>query len=127
MKKYLFSAALIAALCGPGAFPQNPAADNTGVNKRDRDKASPTADQAKDNKSDRQLMQEIRKSIMADKSLSTYAHNVKVIAEHGQITLKGPVHTEEERKTIEAKAVEVAGAGKVTNQIEVKPDTKASR
>ena len=127
MRKHLCSAVLLAGLCGPCAFPQNPAPDNTGVNKRDRDKAAPTADQAKENKSDRQLMQEIRKSVMADKSLSTYAHNVKIIAEHGQITLKGPVHTDEERKTIEAKATEVAGAGHVTNQIEVKPDTKASR
>ena len=59
---------------------------------------------------------------MADKSLSTYAHNVKVISEHGKVTLKGPVNTDEERNNIEAKATAVAGAGKVTNQIAVKGD-----
>ena len=67
-------------------------------------------------------MQKIRKAIVADKSLSTYGHNVKVISEHGKVTLKGPVHTEEERRNIEAKATEVAGSGNVVNQISVKGD-----
>ena len=58
---------------------------------------------------------------MDDKTLSTYAHNVKVIAQDGQVTLKGPVRTEEEKKTVEAKATEVAGAGHVTNQISIAP------
>jgi osmotically-inducible protein OsmY len=56
---------------------------------------------------------------MDDKSLSTYAHNVKVIAQDGQVTLKGPVRSENEKKTVEAKAVEVAGAGHVSNQITI--------
>ena len=30
---------------------------------------------------------------MDDKTLSTCAHNVKVIAQDGQVTLKGPVRT----------------------------------
>jgi len=129
----MFTRILLTAVVGVasvGAYAQNPGdvkPDNTKVNQRDRNASEPTADQSKNNKSDVNLAKDVRRAIMDDKSLSTYAHNVKVIAEHGQITLKGPVHTEEERKTIEAKAVEVAGAGKVTNQIEVKPDTKASR
>jgi osmotically-inducible protein OsmY len=102
------------------AFAQAP--DNTKVNKNDRAKSEPTADQAKNTLSDRQIMQGIRKSVLADKSLSTYGHNVKIIAEHGKVTLKGPVHTEEERKSIEAKAIEVAGAANVTNEMTVKGD-----
>ena len=94
--------------------------DNTKVNKRDRQQAERTADQAKDNAGDRDIMQKIRQAIMADKSLSTYAHNVKVISEHGKITLKGPVRSQEEKQSVEAKAVEVAGAGNVTNQLTVK-------
>ena len=58
---------------------------------------------------------------MDDKTLSTYAHNVKVIAQDGQVTLKGPVRTEDEKKTVEAKATEVAGAGHVINQISIAP------
>jgi osmotically-inducible protein OsmY len=100
--------------------PQAPAADNTKVNKRDRSKAEPTADQAKDNASDRELMQNIRKALMDDKSLSTSAHNVKVIAEHGKVTLKGPVQSEEEKQAVEQKAADVAGAGNVTNELTVK-------
>lgn len=99
---------------------QNAAPDNTKVNKRDRSSAEPTADQAKENHSDRQVMQEIRKAVVGDKSLSTYAHNVKIIAQDGKVTLKGPVRSEEEKNTIEAKAVSVAGQGNVTNQLTVK-------
>ena len=29
-------------------------------------------------------MQKIRKAVMADKSLSTYGHNVKIISQHGK-------------------------------------------
>ncbi len=58
---------------------------------------------------------------MADKSLSTYAHNVKIITQDGQVTLKGPVHSEEEKTAIASKAAEAAGGqDKVTNQITVK-------
>jgi hyperosmotically inducible protein len=96
--------------------------DNTKVNKRDRNAAEPTADQQKMNKGDRDLSAHIRKSIMADKSLSTYAHNIKVISQDGVVTLKGPVHSEDEKKALIAKAVEVAGsADKVVDQITVKP------
>lgn len=98
------------------------APDNTKTNERDRAKSQPTADQAKNNLSDREIMQRIRKDVVGDKSLSTYGHNVKIIADHGKVTLKGPVHTDEERKNIEAKAVEVAGSGNVNNMIEVKGD-----
>ena len=89
-------------------------------------KSEPTADQGKNNLPDREIMQKIRKSIMDDKSLSTYAHNVKIISQHGKVTLKGPVRTAEEKKTVETKATEVAGAGNVTDQMTVKSDKKKS-
>ncbi len=107
---------------GAAQDPQQPAPDNTKINKRDRAPSQPTADQAKETSSDRNTMQQIRKAIMADKSLSTYGHNVKVISQHGKVTLKGPVHTEEERRNIEAKATEIAGVGNVANQLSVKGD-----
>jgi osmotically-inducible protein OsmY len=64
---------------------------------------------------------------MQDKTLSSYAHNVKVIAQNGQVTLKGPVRSEQEKKTVEAKAAEVAGAEHVTNQMSVAPEKGAKR
>ena len=100
--------------------PQATSPDNTKMNAQDRDKASPTADQQKDNRSDREITQQIRQSLMNDKSLSTYGHNVKVVTQNGQVTLKGPVRSDEEKKTIESKAIEVAGENKVTSELNIK-------
>jgi osmotically-inducible protein OsmY len=101
--------------------PQQPPPDNTKNNKRDRDPSEPTADQQKMSAADRDLTKKIRRSIMSDKSLSTYAHNIKIIARDGKVTLKGPVRTLDDKSSIEAKAVAVAGDGNVTNEIEVAP------
>ena len=95
--------------------------DNTKVNERDRNQAEPTADQQKENSSDRQLTQKIRRAVVEDKSLSTSAHNVKIISQNGTVTLKGPVKSEEEKKTIETKATQIAGQGNVKNELEVAP------
>ena len=96
--------------------------DNTSVNKRDRNPGEATADQQKMNAADRALTAKIRKSVVADKSLSTYAHNVKIISQNGTVTLKGPVHSDDEVTSIMAKASEVAGSpDKVVNQMSVKP------
>ena len=99
---------------------QPPASDNTKVNQRDRVKSEPTADQAKNNISDREIMQKIRKALIDDKSLSTYAHNVKIIAQNGKVTLKGPVRSEEEKQTVEKTAKDVAGGENVTNELTIK-------
>jgi len=99
---------------------QTPAPDNTKVNTRDRAKSEPTADQGKNNLPDREIMQKIRKSLMNDKSLSTYAHNTKIIAQNGKVTLKGPVSSEEEKQTVEKTAKDVAGAENVNSELTVK-------
>ena len=99
--------------------PQGQAADNTKVNQRDQSSSEPTADKQKENPTDRQLTQQIRKALVKDKSLSTYAHNIKVISQNGMVTLKGPVKSEEEKQAIEAKAAQIAGADKVTSELAV--------
>ena len=124
--KILTGALAVGLACFAQQTPPKTQPDNTKVNQRDRAENAKTADQAKNNVSDREIMQKIRKSIMDDKSLSTYAHNVKVIATNGKVTLKGPVRSEEEKKTVEDKATEVAGAGNVVNQISIKPEKKTS-
>ena len=99
-------------------------ADNTKVNQRDREKTEPTADQQKENKSDRELARQVRRALVKDKSLSTYAHNVRVIARDGVVTLKGPVRSDEEKQAVEAKAAEAAGGSdKIKSQIEVSAKT----
>jgi len=125
---------LVRAMCITGALTAlaipaiaQTAADNTKVNTRDRNKGEVTADQQKENAGDRELTQKIRRALMQDKTLSSYAHNVKIVSQDGQVTLKGPVRSEEEKKTVEAKATDVAGAGKVTNQMSVAPAKGAAK
>ena len=111
------------AAVGYGQAPDTsgPKADNTKVNKRDRNPEEATADQQKMNAADRDLTKKIRQSVMADKSLSTYAQNIKIISQNGVVTLKGPVSSDDEKKSIVAMAVAATGdAKKVTDQISVK-------
>ena len=117
---FLLSGCVLASAQEPAGQSNNPQADNTKMNQRDRNANEPTADQQKSNRSDRDITQQVRKAIMEDKSLSTYAHNVKIITQNGMVTLKGPVRSEEEKRAIEAKAAEVAGGDKVTNEMDVK-------
>jgi hyperosmotically inducible protein len=117
----LLGVGMVASAQEPSTQQVSPAPDNTKVNERDRSQNEPTADQQKDNRSDRDITQQIRQSIVKDKSLSTYAHNVKIVTQGGQVTLKGPVRSENEKKAIEAKAAEVAGDGKVTSELNIKP------
>lgn len=97
---------------------QHSAANNTSINK---DRIGPTADQQKMNPSDRALTQKIRKAIHHDKSLSTFGRNIKIFTQHGKVTLRGPVQSEEEKGNLEAKAVSVAGQENVSNQLKVAP------
>ncbi len=118
IQKFALTGILAAGVALQFGWAQQP--DNTGVNKEDRSGAAATADSQKENHNDRYLTQQIRKAVMADKSLSTYAHNVKVISQDGAVTLKGPVRSDDERKSIIAKAEQIAGQGRVTDQLSVK-------
>ena len=95
------------------------AADNTAKNERDRNDATKTAGDQSENEADRKITQEVRKSIVDDDKLSTNAQNVKIITNDGQVTLRGPVKTQEEKKAIESKAKQVAGVKNVENQLEI--------
>jgi hyperosmotically inducible periplasmic protein len=126
----LASALLVPVISAGAQAPadkQQTPADNTKVNERDRAPDAVTADQQKENTSDREITQKIRRALVEDKTLSTYAHNVKVVAQDGQVTLKGPVRTEDEKKAVEAKATEVAGTGHVTNQLSIAPDKDSKK
>jgi hyperosmotically inducible protein len=96
------------------------APDNTGRNVRDRGDTVTSGDQS-ESKADIATTAKIRQAVVADDSLSTSAHNVKIITANGAVTLRGPVKSDEERKKIAAVAEQVAGAGKVQNYLEVAP------
>ncbi|MRR54078.1 MAG: BON domain-containing protein [Deltaproteobacteria bacterium] len=104
----------------PGVCLAQPA-DNTGINKRDTTDEKMTADQQSQTKEDREITQKIRQSVVDDESLSTYAHNVKIITVGGMVTLKGPVRSEDEKRIIEEKAAQIAGEEKITSEIEIAP------
>lgn len=98
--------------------PQQAAPDNSKANQNTN---APTADQQKMNPVDRDLTKKIRMALHDDQSLSTYAHNIKIISQDGKVTLRGPVRSEDEKAAIEAKAVAVAGEGNVMNHLHVAP------
>jgi osmotically-inducible protein OsmY len=126
-RRILSAIVVVGVLIAPASALAQQPPDNTKVNTRDRSKGAVTADQQKDNASDRELTRKIRRALVQDKTLSSYAHNVKVVTQGGQVTLKGPVRTEEEKQIVETKAAEVAGDGHVTNQMSVAPAKGAKR
>jgi hyperosmotically inducible periplasmic protein len=115
------ASAALAVLCSvplavAQASPQSPP-DNSRQNQNH----AKTADSQPNTAADRATTAKVRKAIVEDKGLSTYAHNVKIITMNGQVTLKGPVKSEEEKQTIASKTAEVAGSpDKVNNQLSIK-------
>jgi len=92
--------------------------DNTAVNKRDRDSNAKTPLDQNENKVDIGITASIRKSVV-DTKMSTNAQNVKIITQDGNVTLRGPVKTQEEKNRIEEIARSVAGVKAVDSQLEV--------
>ena len=114
------------------ATPSNPAAsdsteaDNTQRNSSEQNRDTNTAEKQSSSKDDLALTQKIRQAVMKDGSLSINAKNVKIIAQNGKITLKGPVESQQEKDAIATKAGEIAGKDHVDDQLEVKAKKKGS-
>lgn len=73
-----------------------------------------------ENKADLETTTAIRKAIVADKTLSTAAHNVKIFTENGRVTLRGAVDSVVEAEHVKEKAIAVVGKEKVVSELEVK-------
>jgi len=93
--------------------------DNTGVNARDRRGTTLTPLDQGSSEADRKLTQQIRRTIIGDKSLSFTAKNIKIITLNGRVTLRGAVKTDQERRTITAAAKKIAGDAQVENYLEL--------
>jgi hyperosmotically inducible periplasmic protein len=121
MRKSMIVGSLAFALAAwsPVAWAENYPADNTGKNARDANGNTMTSGDQSESKADLAISQAIRQKIVADKSLSTNAHNVKIITSGGVVTLRGPVNTAEEKAKISAAAQQVAGVKHVQNQLEI--------
>lgn len=96
-------------------------ADNTRVNKRDMDHDTKTPMDQPNNSSDVKFAADVRSAIYKDDTLSTKAHNVKLVAAGGVVTLRGPVASAEEKMKVEKIVSGVAGVSRVDNQLDVAP------
>ena len=94
-------------------------AENTARNDLDNSGAAQTPLDQGENERDLEITANIRKAILDDDSLSSDAHNVKIITAGGMVVLRGPVENEREKTTIEARAKEIAGSSKVQSFLEV--------
>lgn len=98
----------------------SPNVENTSINERDKGGATKTPQTQPNNAQDRKLLAAVRRAIVNDKSLSTMAHNVKIVVEGGIATLRGPVKSAEEKAKLESLAKNVKGITNTDNQLDVK-------
>ena len=94
--------------------------DNTATNQRDRSGETKTSGDQSNTSADLQITQAIRRGLMKDDNLSNDAKNIKVITADGQVTLRGPVNTAEEKKKVEQIAKSAAGGAQIVDQLDVK-------
>jgi hyperosmotically inducible protein len=95
-------------------------ADNSGRNTRDRSGETQTSGDQSNSSPDIKTTAAIRRAIMRDDSLSMMAKNVKIVAENGAVTLRGPVKSAAEKAKIAQLAQNAAQGVRIDNQIEVK-------
>ena len=122
MKRTLLALACLTA-CGLGILAAddkkvNP--DNTAKNERDRSGETQTSGDQSNSSADLKITQAIRQALMKDSELSTTAKNIKVITANGQVTLRGPVKTPQEKAKIDQIAKSAAGGAQIDDQLEVK-------
>ena len=121
MKRTLLAVACLSALSLAALAADNEKAkpDNTATNERDRGEAKTSGDQS-NSSADLKITQAIRRALMKDRELSTTAKNIKVITANGQVTLRGPVKTAQEKAKIDQLVRSAAGGAQIDDQLDVK-------
>ena len=94
--------------------------DNTETNARDRSGETQTSGDQSNSSADLKITQAIRQALMKDRELSTTAKNIKVITANGQVTLRGPVKSAQEKAKVDQIARSAAGGAQIDDQLEVK-------
>ena len=94
--------------------------ENTETNARDRSGETETSGDQSNSSADLKITQVIRQALMKDSELSTTAKNIKIITDNGQVTLRGPVKTAQEKAKIDQLARSAAGGAKIVDQLDVK-------
>lgn len=125
MKRITLSLLCVSALAYSAFAEDQKAADNTGNNERDRSGETKTSGDQSNSPEDIKITAAIRRAVVADKSLTMTATNVKIITANGVVTLRGPVNTAAEKAKIGELAQKAAGKAKIENQLEVKEMKKS--
>ena len=122
MKQIILSLACLSALglTALAADDKKVNPDNTAINQRDRSAETRTSGDQSNSSTDLKITQAIRQALMKDGDLSMTAKNIKVITANGQVTLRGPVKTVQEKAKIDHLAKSAAGGAKINNQLDVK-------
>ena len=94
--------------------------DNTKTNERDRSTETKTSGDQSNSSADLRITQAIRRALIKDRELSTTAKNIKVITANGQVTLRGPVESAQEKARVDQIAKSAAGSAQFDNQLDVK-------
>ena len=115
-----FGSSALAQRSAADASTQPSAVDNTTVNQRDKSPETLKPTDQPNNSVDIKLAAAVRGAIVEDKSLSTMAHNVKLVAADGVVTLRGPVRSDDEKAKIGKSVARVSGVSQVDNQLDVK-------
>ena len=100
--------------------PVNAELENTERNVRDSNNTTLTPEDQKENEADRPITAAIRREVVKNDSLSSDAHNIKIITRDGLVTLRGPVENAGEKIKLQAIAEKVKGVKQVDNQLESK-------
>lgn len=124
---FSFSTALLAGLLTVAAVnaqttesaTKREAADNTKANATDRNTDAKTPVDQSNDKDAIDVTAGIRRAVLDDKSLSTSAHNIKIVTDGDVVTLRGAVESADEKKRVEALAMKVATGKQVRNEISV--------
>ena len=116
----LAASAALAVLCSVPLAVAQASPQSAPDNSRQNQNNATTADSQSNTAADRATTAKVRKAIVEDKGLSTYAHNVKIITMNGQVTVKGPVKSEEEKQQVASDVTAVISADSFTNQLTVK-------
>jgi osmotically-inducible protein OsmY len=114
------AAALLVGGMSVAAEDVRTSADNTAVNAADRNADLATPSDQSNSPDALRVTANIRKAVIADKTLSTSAHNVKIMTSGNTVTLRGPVATAEEKERVAALARQYAGSRDLLDQLTVK-------
>ncbi|PYL88697.1 MAG: hypothetical protein DMF14_15880 [Verrucomicrobia bacterium] len=122
MKRTLLALACLGALSLDAFATDNEKAkpDNTATNERDRSGETKTSGDQSNSSADLKVTQAIRRALLKDRELSTTAKNIKIITANGQVTLRGPVKTAQEKARVDQIAKSAAGGAQIDDQLEVK-------